>query len=51
MIVGILGLAMLYCIINEIWWVMPFLVLGVEISTGFAGSITQWIASSMNGDE
>jgi len=49
MIIGILGLSILASIMWETWWLIPFLVLGVEVCTGFAGTTLQWFISM--GDE
>jgi hypothetical protein len=48
--IGLLGLGILGCIMYEVWWAIPFLILGVEISTGFAGSMVQWITTIGDGE-
>lgn len=50
MLIGIIGLAMLYCIMNELWWALPFLVLGVEVFTGFSGSMAGWVSGMGDGE-
>lgn len=50
MVIGILGLLILAAIIHGEWWAMPFLVLGVEMATGFSGSMVGWF-SGMGDDE
>jgi len=50
MIIGLIGLAMLGAMIYEAWWFMPFLILGVEIATGFAGSMVQWFSTMGDGE-
>jgi len=48
--IGIMGLAILGCIIWEEYWAIPFLIFGVEVCTGFVGSMVGWF-SGMGDDD
>ena len=48
--IGIIGLAMLGCIMYEVWWAIPFLIFSVEVFTGFSGSMVGWFSNMGDGE-
>ena len=42
MSIGITGLIMIWAVMNGEYWAIPFALVGVEILTGFAGSIMSY---------
>ena len=50
MFIGVLGLAILACLINGTIWPIPFIIIVIEVSTGFAGSMVGWISNMGDGE-
>jgi hypothetical protein len=42
MSIGVSGLIMIWAVISGEYWVIPFALIGVEVLTGFAGSIMSY---------
>jgi len=45
MLIGVTGLVMFWAVISGEYWVIPFAIIGVEILTGFAGSIMSYFVN------
>ncbi|WP_161487080.1 MULTISPECIES: hypothetical protein [Marinobacter] len=43
MAIGGAGLVMLWAVLSGDYWVIPFALIAVEVSTGFAGSIMSYL--------